>query len=678
MKIRYHHIIRLLIAICTMVCGLTPLYSMDVLYQEKGVTITQNDIATFGNGTLDEDRFDALQAALTPKIPEFADKTFVDYQQLDPAMRGAAKEVILTALQNLQKQENPQELPSSAQSAPTIHAAIQNAGTWLFNDAPDIFLHGISTIVGGPIITPKKPSIPCVSIAEDSDDKYQDALGSDDEFEDALPIDMTKINTTMQKAEDSIKNIDKKTARLTKKLNTAIKNTQDKIDKMEADKINAIKKQNEILIGGLLPAQINIPDPINRTIQTVQIDPGLPFPVAVYRSDLIHGAHCATKLCVAYWVLSYLSACRARHIYHAMVGNLDEFITLLETNIEQQKNPPIAEKRTWKQTATDFITRKPLKKSAAQELNEHIVKHHTYIGYNPCKRALMVPLIAYLLTNAGIAYSEQKNLNHDTDYAESSQAYVKDTNGTLQPLDADFTPMAATTMLQCLSIRGFFSTLIDKAPQSIKELSPVPLSQKELLEKIGTHAPARLRTSIESQAMQNVGLLAASLLEIKIMDSIYQARWQIYITSHMPYLLELLKRYRDVRMLPADDATRIQYEEEIMQCVKEGNTLSGLNRATLWTTIARAANSTVSWLIISPIIACAVWHYKKQIGHYTLVAGQAAIQTTIAATVIAFKFGVLATVAAARGIARNEGIQRFAHTIGEKINRGLYSIRNMF
>jgi hypothetical protein len=156
-----------------------------------------------------------------------------------------------------------------------------------------------------------------------------------------------------------------------------------------------------------------------------------------------------------------------------------------------------------------------------------------------------------------------------------------------------------------------------------------------------------VRTFLKSETMVYLGLIATTAFEIKFMNDLYHARWHQWIHAHDDYFLDLLKRYQQIRTQPKDDPERLQFEEEILLSIQEGNCLSGLNRAALWSGITRTAVNKVTLVCIAPILAYAFWSHKKDIGQISwAVVQQAAslIPTGLRMLPIAARFGAAGAV----------------------------------
>ncbi len=397
-------------------------------------------------------------------------------------------------------------------------------------------------------------------------------------------------------------------------------NPQKVIGAIDQTKKQKIKEQNCMIAGGLMPERIDITE-LGMDIH-MDIGKDMPYPIALYKKDLVYGAGFATKACIAYWTISQISKYRADYIYKKVLEHTDEFITLLKelhssTNAEapQQKTT-----RTWKQYALDKISGKNNDSDQLYNLKQHIDTHHSYIGYNPMKFPLLGHLAILLFSKAGIAHAYDKLIIHDDTYAESRSAYYKDAEGNLRRLPGMYAPISVTHAAQSLSLSGLWSTAVDKIPPTVRSAIPVPLSKREIIEKLEPQTPEKIRTFLKSETASHIGLFALSVFEIKFMNDLYHARWHQWVLKHQEYLIDLLERYQKARTLPQDDETRTLLEEEILLSIKEGNALSGINRATVWRSIARTALNKVTFAFTAPIIAYAVWNNKQLLGQLGLHA----------------------------------------------------------
>lgn len=392
------------------------------------------------------------------------------------------------------------------------------------------------------------------------------------------------------------------------------------ISTMDQAKKQKIKEQNCMIAGGLMPEQIDL----TQLGMNIRMDIGkdMPYPIALYKKDLVYGAGFATKACIAYWTISQISKYRADYIYKQVLEHTDEFITLLKelhtsTHAEapQQKST-----RTWKQYGIDKISGKNNDSDQLYNLKQHIDTHHSYIGYNPMKFPLLGHLAILLFSKAGIAHAYDKLIIHDDTYAESRSAYYKDEDGNLRRLPGMYSPISVTQAAQSLSLSGLWSTAVGKIPPTVRSAIPVPLSKREIIEKLEPQTPEKIRTFLKSETASHLGLFALSVFEIKFMNDLYHARWNQWVLKHQEYLIDLLERYQKARALPQDDETRTLLEEEILLSIKEGNALSGINRATVWRGIARTAFNKVTFAFTAPIIAYAVWNNKEILGQLGLQA----------------------------------------------------------
>jgi len=399
------------------------------------------------------------------------------------------------------------------------------------------------------------------------------------------PKERAEILVNAQKAIDSMQGVNIDTKKIIDDFN---REQKERVDAADQDETNTIQWQNTILLGH--PSS----------------------PVAIYNKDLVTASSLLVNLVAINALNNQLHECRINHILTSLTDNPDTWITLFEEAKEEKEklDQEWLEKDILEKVLSKF-KKSPYEKG--QELKALIEKEHNFIGYNPFKQDLLVPLCTTFATQKITSFAEGKLLAKNACKEAAFYAFSKDEDGNLQQHANPILPLSATSVAKWWFFPGLATEWGDMVPDIKKGLPNISTDvyHEAFLTYLGV--PKELYAILNSPITNFIIQIFSLGLGTKMMNNMYQSCWRIYIYEKQEQLIELLYAYKDVKSLPDKAPKKESVLSELKQFVIEGNTMSTLNELSRWSLFKDQAFSSISFYRSLPIWGIVAWKWRNEI-----------------------------------------------------------------
>lgn len=406
--------------------------------------------------------------------------------------------------------------------------------------------------------------------------------------------------------------------------------------------------------GILLPAIPNFEKDRQRAQNQNTVLLGHPkVPVALYKRDLYELPFFAADLAIAYAGFHVYKQYRIEHLYKILTTHTETTIEELEKIQSLQKQ--IESKSL--DAAQQETTQKEL-----DTLWEKFGEQHAYIGYNPFKLDMLLPLIGTMIGHAASSYAQSKIILKNSFVPEAQFAYTKKADGSYERFELDrmYTPTiddykklfdtnqkhnhndVATALKTAATFYGYVglsSVFWSKSPFAAMTAlrlfiihnpnTPItdnmpdigPLIPDEAIEKGWykiTGLPDWLYTVKNAPATRYV-MEAIILGRILILiDRAYHGAWIKHVQTNTNELITLLKQYQATHELSNKNPDKQHAQKQLKDFIATGTTITSWRTAChdlfVHKVMGRASVQVrvVSWLTTA-ISASLLWKSRTPI-----------------------------------------------------------------
>jgi|GEM_PF-3539091 len=411
------------------------------------------------------------------------------------------------------------------------------------------------------------------------------------------------------------------------------------------------------------------------------------FPMALYRRDLIELPFFVADLSMAYMFFDYFKEKRVNHIYKALTSNVNDTITTLT---EVQKKLKEVEK---KDNAHDAHETEQL-----DALFGELSKQHHYIGYNPFRMELIIPLLALIAGYKASSYLRQKSIIQRSFIPEAHYAWTQKPDGSYEQftLDPSFNPSTESLkkeVVECGKIDQ------NKGPTELLALcyrmgklsincirkwlfwADAPLSTMTGTKIFGAHnanAPASdqglpIDRALESASPQDFwgkfaykscglpdwlynirnnrltyrALEIGSFLMISIIiNNLYHTVWLTHIKTNTDELIALLQAYKATRHLPNKDPEKQLVEQDLKAFITTGNYIAAnsIRQAVeqfftfKWLGQLTTYGRVNQWMVV--IIASILLYKARKVPYFAYIVWQTGIYKEISVPAALIALGI--------------------------------------